>query len=460
MSAHGTVNILIVDDNERARAKLIDQLRYSDIRIVGESPFGAAAASWAGRLAVDVVIVVVEEPVVRGLRTIDLLTTGAESWPVVAVSSANDREAMRKAMLAGARDYVGLPAAEDELRASVMRVHQREQERREGVASGEGNAHGTIVTVMGVKGGIGKTVTAVNLAAAIAQSSKNHVALVDADIQFGDCAVLLDVVPERSIVDAAAEVDPATPHLIEPYLTDCPGHLSLLAAPMKPGDADALSPEVVGNVLRSLGATRDVVVVDTSPRIDAVTALAIDLSSIVLVVVTPEVPCVRRTRAALDLLQDAGYSRDKIKVLLNRASRRGEVPNADLESALDVPIYAEIPDDRAVAHSVTVGVPLITGEPRAAATRAYLDLGRRLAGVSEHQSRRRWFWRRNAESPAAAVPAPPNPLESDALIAAWAPAVRTASAGELTPADGLDQVLAHSWRNAAAPDGIQGAHHG
>jgi AmiR/NasT family two-component response regulator len=76
MSNHPVINILIVDDNEKTRARLIDQLRFPDLRIVGESPFGAAAASWASRLDVDIVIIAIEEPVVRGLRTVDMLATG------------------------------------------------------------------------------------------------------------------------------------------------------------------------------------------------------------------------------------------------------------------------------------------------------------------------------------------------------------------------------------------------
>ena len=123
--------------------------------------------------------------------------------------------------------------------------------------------------------------------------------------------------PERTIAEAVAEVDPAMPHLIDSYLMDHASHLSLLAAPSNPGAADQITPDDVGNVLKSLAATNDFVIVDTSPQIDAVTALAIDLSAIVLVMVTPEIPAVRRTGAALTLLQEAGYSRDKIKLLVN-----------------------------------------------------------------------------------------------------------------------------------------------
>jgi pilus assembly protein CpaE len=453
MSNHPVINILIVDDNEKTRARLIDQLRFPDLRIVGESPFGAAAASWASRLDVDIVIIAIEEPVVRGLRTVDMLATGDDAWPIVAVSTRNDRESMRKAMLAGARDDVGLPAPDEELRKAIIRVYQREQERRSTPDGDQrGTARGTVVTVFGVKGGIGKTTAAVNIAAGIARASGNHVALVDADTQFGDCAVMLDLVPERTIVDAAGEVNAATPHLIEPYLTDHASRVSLLAAPASPADAESVTPELVGNALKSLAATHDFVVVDTSPQIDAVTALAIDLSSLVLVLVTPEVPCVRRTRAALDLLEAAGYSRDKIKLLLNRASKRAEVPNADLETALGYPIYAEIPDDRAVVRSITAGVPVVMADAKSDAGRAFLELGRNLAGVSGRArgARRGWPWRRSRDLDATPVPAPPNPVETDALLAAWAPAI-DGGPEQASPLDALERDLEHSWEEAPEP---------
>ena len=471
MSTHATVNILIVDDNDKARARLIDQLRYPDITIVGESSFGNAAVSWASRLDVDVVIVAVEEPVVRGLRTIELLTSGETTWPIVAVSSHNDRESMRKAMLAGARDYLVLPASEADVRKSVMLVHQREQERR-GTSDTGGSSHvyGTVIAIFGVKGGIGKTVAAVNIAAGIAQGTENHVALVDADTQFGDCAVMLDLVPERTIVDAAGEVDPATPNLIEPYLTDHPSHLSLLAAPSSPGDANQVTPDLVGNALKSLAATHDFVVIDTSPQIDALTALIIDLSSIVLVVVTPEVPCVRRTRAALDLLEAAGYSRDKIKLVLNRATRKAEVPTAELEEALGYPIYAEIPDDRAVVRAVTRGTPVVMSDAKSEAGRAFIGLGRKLAGVTGAQragAGRGWRRKRRHDAGVGTVPDAPNPVAAGALLASWAQAIGVSrSSPGVAPRDSagsesLELVFKDSWedivdsaspeRGAAAP---------
>src|SRR5262245_49052077 len=133
----GPIKVLIADDNEKARDALIEQLRFADIQVVGESSLGAATYTWAEHLNVDVVLVNVGEPLARSLRTIESLAVGARTWPVVALSSLGDRETMRKAMVAGARDYVVMPANGQELRRTVVEIHTLEQHRRAAAASGD-----------------------------------------------------------------------------------------------------------------------------------------------------------------------------------------------------------------------------------------------------------------------------------------------------------------------------------
>src|SRR6188472_4368128 len=69
-----STRVLIVDDSEKTRDTLIELLRFDDIEVVGESTFGAAAYTWADRLDVDVVVMTIEEPVARSLRTVETMT--------------------------------------------------------------------------------------------------------------------------------------------------------------------------------------------------------------------------------------------------------------------------------------------------------------------------------------------------------------------------------------------------
>ncbi len=430
--SEGVVKVLVVDDDERARDRLIEHLRFKDVQVVGESTLGAAAYTWAEQLEVDVVVVSIQEPVARALRTVESLTVGSHAWPVVGVSSLGDRETMRKSMVAGVRDYLVAPIVGEELRRTILNVHQVDSTRRAALAQGAPATRlGTIVTVFGVKGGIGKSTVASNVAVALAEGTKQHVAMVDLDLQFGDAAVMLDVVPTRTIADAAKELNQENPQQIGAYLTNHPSRLKLLAAPPTPEGADQIAPEQVGQALEALASTHDYVVVDTSAQIDPITALALDLSTIVLLVVVPEVPCIRRTKAALALMEESGYSRDKVKLVVNRVDRKSEVSVAEIEKVLQYPIYAQIPDDRAVAKAITAGVPIAMSGPKTKAGGELIGLGRLLAGMPAPSARRAGFFRRFRPAAratgAASVPAV-QPAAAPDLMEVWAPAIATVPA--------------------------------
>jgi hypothetical protein len=106
-----------------------------------------------------------------------------------------------------------------------------------------------------------------------------------------------------------------------------------------------------------------------------------DDSTFVLIVVVPEIPCLRRTKAALALMQSWGYSRDKVKLVVNRSHRRGAVTTQEIEQVLNYPVYADIPDDRSVGRSVAIGTPVAMSAPKSRAGRATNDLARTLTGV-------------------------------------------------------------------------------
>lgn len=376
------IKVLVVDDDDKGRAKLIEHLRFQDVQVVGESTLGASAYTWADQLGVDAVVVSVQEPIARALRTVESLSVGERTWPTIAVSTSSDVDTVRKAIAAGVRDFLVLPLQPGELRKTILNVVQTERNRKEAREQGTPATRlGTIITVFGVKGGIGKSSIASNVATALAQETRQHVALLDLDLQYGDDAVMLDVVPQWTIVDAVRELDPKKPHSIERFLTSHASRVRLLASPETPQEAGALTGAQIGQVLEILASTHDYVVVDTSAQIDEVSAQALDASTIVLLVVTPEVPCIKRTKAALALLEESGYSRDKVKLIINRSDPQSEVPPAEIEKALNYPVYARIPDDRAVARGISLGVPAVMSAPKSEAGQALLTMVRGLAGV-------------------------------------------------------------------------------
>ncbi len=430
------VKVLVVDDDERARRRLIEHLRFDDMQVVGESNLGAAAFTWASQLDVDVVVVSVQEPIARALRTIESLTVGERTWPVIGVSPLTDRETTRKAIVAGVRDFLVLPLPTGELRRSILGVLKTEAGRQSGASGGR---LGTIITVFGVKGGIGKSSVSGNVATALAQETRQHVALADLDLHFGDAAVMLDLAPRASVTDAAREVDPAKPHGIDEFLTPHVSTLKLLAAPLSPEEWTNISPERVGKVLEALAATNDYVVVDTGAQIDPISAVAMDMSTIVLVITTPEVPCLRRTKTALAMMEESGYSRDKVKLVVNRADPDAEVAVAEIEQVLGYPVYAQIPDDRAVAKAISLGVPVVMSNPKSKAAVALSALSRGLVGgeaPAESPVKSGWrFWGKQEKT--QELPRRPQ-LTDEELCEVWKP-VMPAEIDDL-PGESSDDV--------------------
>jgi MinD-like ATPase involved in chromosome partitioning or flagellar assembly len=209
---------------------------------------------------------------------------------------------------------------------------------------------------------------------------------------------MLDVLPTRTIEHAAAELSWTNPQLIQGYLTDHGSRLKLLAAPATPEGAETISEDQVGHVLEALAATHDYVVVDTSAQIDAVSMRAMDLATIVLLVVIPEVPCIRRTKAALALMQEWGYTRDKVKLVVNRVRKKGEVSIDEIEKVLQYPVFAQIPEDRAAVKGISIGAPVVLSAPKSDAGKAFASLGRVLIGAPQSRRRRGPFRRKEAET--------------------------------------------------------------
>jgi pilus assembly protein CpaE len=410
-----SARILVVDDNEKTRDRLIELLRFDDIEVVGESTYGAAAYTWARQLNVDVVLVTIDEPVARALRTIEALTSGERSWPVIGVSTRGDRDTMRKAMLVGVRDFLTLPVGAEELRATVINVHHVDNARRKSVEAVDTFASlGTIVTIAGFKGGIGKSTLASNIGVALAQQTQQHVALIDLDLQFGDDAVMLDLVPRTTIEHVVSDLDGLDPQLLQSHMAVHASRLKVLPAPTNPEAADSITDESVLRIIELAAATNDFLVIDTAPHLDGLSIAAMEMSTLVLVVVVPEIPCLRRTLAALKLMHSWGYSRDKVKLVVNRSERRGAVSRAEIERVLEYPVFAEIPDDRAVANGISVGAPAAMSAPKSRGGHALNDLARTLSGTrAPRQSLP--FFRRSKPNTAMTRPLPREQNDAQAL---------------------------------------------
>jgi pilus assembly protein CpaE len=412
------LKILLVDQHPESLAALRRTLNeFSTLEVVGDAGFGPVASTWAYALEPAIVMVAVEDPIARALTTIQSLARGAPPWTVVALTGQFDREVFRRAVLAGARDVVLRTATPTELREALVEARRADASRRVEPAHDPTAPGGSIVTVFGVKGGVGKTTIATNLAVALAAESSTSVALVDLDLPFGDVALMLDIRPERDLLDALDEAVLGDLERLQGHLVKAPQGVHVLSAPLLPDGAARVDSARIGRLLSNLAALYQFVVVDTQVGITEVTAAALDVSELALLVTTPEVPSLRRTQACLRLLQRLEFPLQKAQLVLNRVDSRTRVSEAEAAQALSPhPVAWRVANDYAAMTGAAFGQPVVLAQPKTQLAQDIRGIARQLAGVPPEPRRRRWLplpWRRRS----SARPSQPGRSHDDSLAA-------------------------------------------
>jgi Flp pilus assembly CpaE family ATPase len=246
---------------------------------------------------------------------------------------------------------------------------------------------GRLIVVMAGKGGSGKSVTATNLALALSfGAGEDSVAIVDADLQFGDVALLLQIDPLRSLAEVAAQVEDLSEARLDALLLRHESGLRVLPAPLQPG-GEEVTPKAVVQVVEKVRRLYRYVVVDTGPVFDDILLNLLDHADDALVVVDMDLPSVKNAKVALDLLRAEGYSMDRLHLVVNRINSKARLDLVELERSLGLRTMAAIPSDRLVPQSVNEGIPVVALSPRSRVARAFTGLARSFLGSTARSSR-------------------------------------------------------------------------
>jgi len=375
--------VLVVDQDAKARYDLKRAIKQSSFVIAGEAAFGTEAVSTAVELKPDVVLLGMREPVMRSLQTVESLLNALPETPVIVYSASRDIEMARQAMLAGARDFLTAPVSADDASRSIVSVLESE-ERRQMRLRGQTAAwgpQGTVITVFGAKGGIGKTTVAVNVAAALVQQTGQSIVLVDGDNGFGDVCGMLDIQPERSVVDLARDLSTVTRDTLPKYLMQHSGGLNVLAAPAQTLAWRAVKPDDFRKIIELLSKSHDIVVVDTVGILNELTLVALQAASLVLWVVTTEFASVRDSLRAMEALRASSFPEERVRIVTNDLATRDGVRASTIEEALGQQVFWQVPFDQRVRGDAQVGEPAVLRHPSTAGARSLTDLAKTIVGI-------------------------------------------------------------------------------
>lgn len=381
---------LIVDPNKEGRLDVSRTLEHIGLDVAGEAAYGTEATVLSVELRPTLILLALDDPPVRGLATLEALQQLAPDIPVLVYSTSTSASLMRQAMRAGARDYLEAPVRSEDLRDAVNNVLAQGEQRQMGRWSpGDAlnSARGTIITVAGAKGGIGKTTLATNLAIALRQVTGQEVALVDSDAQFGDVAVMLDMEAKQSIADLARNEPMVTRDVVRGYLQRHQSGVDVLLAADEPDDWRAVRPEHVTSLLHSLAQTHEYVIVDTPGVMNEVVAVALHEAALVLLLTSLDMSSVKDTKTAMRILDSWELQRSHVRLVVNDNTHAAAVTAEDVMKATNLDVSYFIAHDPTVGFSVQTGKPILISEPSSPYSRCVLKIAEGISGVAPREVR-------------------------------------------------------------------------
>lgn len=290
-----------------------------------------------------------------------LIREGVEDQParpVLLVTQGAPNGYVDHAFKAGAADLVVLPQPCDANLAQAM-SHQvlftiNKALLKRDPSSGD---EGKMVVLVGPKGGSGKTLTATNLAAALADAGR-RVVVVDLDLQFGDVGLALGLAPEKTVYDLLGSGGSMDAEKVEAFLVEHDCGARALLAPRRPDQAGLVTVEFLRDVLAILRSSHDVVIVDTPPAFTPEMIAAVDASTDVCVVAMLDAPSLKNLKLGLETLELMGYPQNSIRFVLNRADSQVGISLDDVHAIIGRSPDVLVPSDRAITRSVNEGMPI------------------------------------------------------------------------------------------------------
>lgn len=380
MSVQEKIRVLIVDDIAETRENIRRMLQFDhNIEVVGMARTGREAIQLSQQAKPDVIVMDINMPDMDGITATQEIKKKAPYIQVVILSVQSDPSYMRKAMLAGARDFLTKPPMIDELTDAVRRAGVLSQEERKKSAqafptmpadgsrpiAGSPIPLGKVIVVYSPKGGTGRTTIATNLAIAL-HSEESKVALVDGNIQFGDVAVFLNEQGKNTVLDLAPRVDELDPDVVrEVMVTHRASGVNILASPPKPEMADKVTGEQFSKLLNYLRRIYTYIIVDTASQLTEAVQSALDVADLIVLITTQDIPSIKNANLFLSLADASGIRRDHILFVMNRFDKRIAITPDRVGESLRQEIVIVIPfDDKVVSYSVNRGVPFMLDNNR------------------------------------------------------------------------------------------------
>ena len=351
---------------------------HDEIDVVGESDHVSQAAAVLAGGHLDCIMLATREST---FPSGEIAAVREHSRaPLIMVASGEAGSMLEAALDADVSDVLLLPQLTNNVVFAIRKAaHVRRQTQ---TAAGR---TGRVMTVFSPKGGTGKTTVATNLAAALAKREGKRTLLLDLDLQFGDAAIVLGLEPEKTIYDLVVAPGELDSEKLAGYVTKHPSGIDVLAAPLRPEDAELVTEGKVTNLIEVARGSYEAIVVDTSPFFHGPMLATLDRTDELLVLCGLDVPTLKNVRLAMQTLDLLSFPASRMRYIMNRANTNVGLKTREVETALKVKIAHELPSDGTIPLTVNRGNPAVLAEPRCDFSKAIGQLAKAVAPQARTQ---------------------------------------------------------------------------
>lgn len=379
------IRVLVVDSNPETREKIRTLLNAEKgIEVLGVAKSGKEAIDQATEKEPDVVVLDVNLTDMDEIQVTEAICRRVPFVQIVILAVQVDPAYMRRAMLAGARDFIVKPPMPDELRSAVYRAGGLAHEKRvsslrvappPSVEVKAPVARGKIIQVYSPKGGVGCTTVASNLAVAL-HSKDTPTAIVDGNLQFGDVAVFFNEVGYHNILDLTERVDELDADIIEEVMVEHPkSGVHIMVAPNRPELAEKVSGEEFYKVLSYLRRIYTYIVVDTPTSLNDITLSTIDAADIIVLLTSQEIASIKNARQFLSIIDGLHIDRQRIIFVINSYDKKVAISPERVGENLKQNVDCVIPLEPAiVTRSANQGIPFVIQNKSAPVSRSLMEL--------------------------------------------------------------------------------------
>ena len=357
--------ILIVEDSEITLYKLKAILiRLGYAVAAHERPSSALEWLTASQNVPDLVISDVVMPGMDGYAFVKQLRANSKTAkvPVIMLTSQTDLKDKVAGLEAGADDFISKTVSPDELELRVKALLTRSREKNLSISQ----SYSKVYSVFSLRGGVGTSSIAVNLAIAISQLHEIKTCLWDMALSGGQCALMLNLRPKNTLASLAGWPEGTIEEgLLSSMLLDHESGITLLPAPQFFEEGDLITKSTIELVWPPLQLIAPFVVVDAGNHFTDPVISILERCDAILLTLAPELASVNAAYQAIRLFEEMGLSREKILPVVNEVFPRSSLSSAKIAEGLKMDIFAEIPFDTInMVRAINQGTPYFMLAPK------------------------------------------------------------------------------------------------